>query len=64
MVLREQLPHYRGIQVMITGGYIYRVLREDSSGEFGSCNYEQAVDVTDPAITIAGLDASTYTTSL
>lgn len=32
---------------------------KDSSGEFGSCNYEHAVDVTDPAITIAGLDVST-----
>jgi hypothetical protein len=32
---------------------------KNSSGEFGSCNYENAVDVSDPAVTIAGLDFST-----
>ena len=30
-----------------------------SSEEFGSCNYEHAVDVSEPAVTIAGLDFST-----
>ena len=60
MALWEQLPHYRGIQVMINQGVTYTVhYGKDSSGEFGSCNYEHAVDVTDPAITIAGLDIST-----
>ena len=32
---------------------------KNSSGEYGSCNYEQAVDVSDPAVTIAGLEPST-----
>ena len=32
---------------------------KNSTGEFGSCNYEHAVDVTDPGVTIAGLDFST-----
>jgi hypothetical protein len=32
---------------------------KNSSGEDGSCNYEQAVDVTDPFVTIAGLEYST-----
>jgi len=32
---------------------------KNSSGEYGSCNYEQAVDVSDPAVVIAGLEPST-----
>ena len=31
----------------------------NSSGEFGSCNYEHSVDVIEPSITIAGLEFST-----
>ncbi|HEX6532723.1 MAG TPA: fibronectin type III domain-containing protein, partial [Nitrospira sp.] len=31
----------------------------NSSGESGSCNYENAVDVTDPFVMIAGLEYST-----
>jgi len=31
----------------------------NSSGEFGSCNYEHAVDVSEPFITIGGLGFST-----
>jgi hypothetical protein len=33
---------------------------KNPTGEFGSCNYEHAVDVTDPFITIADLDFSTH----
>ena len=33
---------------------------KNSSGEVGSCNYEQAVDVNDPSVIIAGLDFSTH----
>jgi outer membrane usher protein FimD/PapC len=32
---------------------------KNSSGESGSCNYENAVDVTDPSVMIAGLEYST-----
>jgi hypothetical protein len=41
-------------------GVIYTVhYGKNPSGEFGSCNYAQAVDVADPFATIAGLDFST-----
>jgi len=30
------------------------------SGEFGSCNYENAVDVSDPFVTVAGLEPSSH----
>jgi len=33
---------------------------KNSSGEVGSCNYEQAVDVSDPSAIIAGLEFSTH----
>lgn len=40
-------------------GVIYTVhYGKNPSGEFGSCNYEQAVDVADASVTIAGLDFS------
>ena len=41
-------------------GIIYTVhYGRNPSGGFGSCNYEQAVDVADPFVTIAGLDFTT-----
>jgi hypothetical protein len=41
-------------------GLIYTVhYGKTASGESGSCNYEQALDVADPFVTIAGLDYST-----
>ena len=41
-------------------GILYTVYYgKNPTGEFGSCNYEHAVDVADPFVMIAGLDFST-----
>lgn len=41
-------------------GILYTVhYGKNPTGEFGSCNYEHAVDVSDPSVMVAGLDFST-----
>ena len=60
MALWEQLLHYRGIQVMINRGlHIPCTTVRIRAASSAHATMSNAVDVSDPAVTIAGLEPST-----